>query len=185
MRKRSGSGRGLRMRKGVTLDEVRDLARGMTLIEVMIVVVIVGILAAVAIPAFTRYVKRSKTAEAVGNVTMISAALVTELNGLTPARRRAARLTPAPATPSAAPGAQKYTADASRWATPAWQRVGFSIDAAHYYQYRVDVDGRCYVVVAEGDLDGDGTRSTFASRVCPGADGAYTVGALQITNELE
>lgn len=39
--------------------------KGFTLIEVMIVVVIVGILAAVAIPNYSDYVTRSKTTEAV------------------------------------------------------------------------------------------------------------------------
>ena len=47
---------------------------GFTLVELMIVVVILGLLAAVAIPAFTRYVKRSRTSEAMTNLTRIYSA---------------------------------------------------------------------------------------------------------------
>ena len=45
--------------------------RGFTLIELMIVVAILGLLAAIAIPAFSKYVRRSKTTEAVMNIRRI------------------------------------------------------------------------------------------------------------------
>ena len=46
--------------------------KGFTLIELMIVVAIIGILAAVAIPGFMRYIKDSKTSEAKTNLKAIA-----------------------------------------------------------------------------------------------------------------
>ncbi|SFP46374.1 type IV pilus assembly protein PilE [Variovorax sp. OK605] len=50
----------------MTFYKTRFRSAGFTLIEVMIVVVIIGILAAIAIPQYSDYVRRARVSEALG-----------------------------------------------------------------------------------------------------------------------
>src|SRR5436190_1960572 len=59
---------------------LRTARRAFTLVELMIVVTILGVLAAVAIPAFLRYMARAKTSEAVINIQAICDGAVSYFN---------------------------------------------------------------------------------------------------------
>ena len=48
--------------------------RGFTLLEILIVVIIVGIMATVAMPQFTKMIERAKEAEAMSNLSAVRAA---------------------------------------------------------------------------------------------------------------
>ena len=154
---------------------------GFTLIELMIVVAIIGILAAIAIPAFINYVKRSKTSEAASNLKAMfegAASYYQKENwtaGLPAVGSTAGgttHCTVADAKTDRAPDDQKVVID---WDTESgaatWKALNFQVSDPVYYQYEVKnvTTAGCakapgtdlYDFHAFGDLDADGTLSTF------------------------
>lgn len=86
--------------------------QGFTLIELMIVVAIIGILAAIAIPAFQDYATRAKWADNVSSISAVKAAIgecINDQNGVIASCNTQALLVPygMPAAPATLP-APKY-----------------------------------------------------------------------------
>lgn len=113
--------------------------RGLTLIEVMTMVVIIGLLAAVAGSSLSRHIKRTKTSEAVIGVDQLWQAAVAYFN--TPhadlqGRFLAPQLPPSqPLTPAHAPGQVRYSPDDGDWNNGTWNALNFGMNMPHYYQY--------------------------------------------------
>lgn len=129
-----------------------------TPVEGAIAFAIVGSLFAIIVPSCIRSVRTSRTAEATENLDRIARAAVHHLNDKKP-------LAPAPQTPPIVPRGSAAADPAGTWDHPSWHALGFALDEAHWYAYRLEVDERTVRVIAQGDLDGDGVLSTYERKI--------------------
>ena len=125
----------------------------------VIFVAVSGVLAAVAIPAFMKYIKKSKTAEASQFLKKLSdsARMVMAEGGRLPAS-----VGPTPPLGACCAQGEKCAPDQQLWEHPTWKALDFAMLDPHYYSFEFVNKGTSYEVKAYGDLDCDGVYSTFA-----------------------
>ena len=136
--------------------------RGFTLIELMIVVAIIGILAAVAIPMFMDLMKKAKTSEAKVQLSKLGKSAKESY-----VRESSFVVAVIPSTPATNcctqndGGKRKCAVVPAEWT--AWQPLDFQLDEPFYFQYSYVglAPGTSMSATALGNIDCDATNVAY------------------------
>jgi len=137
---------------------------GFTLIELMIVVVIIGILAAVAIPMLWEATGKAKRVEATVQLDKIKKRVIEEYTTNATFPQQAAATTPGVSCcQQNYEGKKKCAPDAKEWDTPEWRALEFQLNEPFLFQYAYTPAnaGAAFQATAVGDINCNGTSITY------------------------
>jgi type IV pilus assembly protein PilA len=134
---------------------MRRVRQGFTLVELMIVVAIIGILAAIAVPSFVKMQWRAKRAEVPSNVDGVKTAQLAYDAGYDQFIIQAA-LHP---TTTAGKSTRSWPTGSN------FDTLGWTPDGDVRGQYKVSTTSTTdFLVTGRSDVDGDSTFSTYTAR---------------------
>ena len=167
------------------MNGIRHRNDGFTLIELMLVVAIIGTIAAIAIPSFVRYQLRARRSEAYANLASIAKAQDSYFaaNGVF--------VNSGAPQPGGGLGGNKRVWTAA--ADTAFSTLGFRPEGNVYFDYDSNASTAtspcgcttCFTATAYGNLDSDGTVSALMYVHPDSAGGVCTSGVLGFGTPIE